>query len=343
MANIDIFNSDAFSMTTMLAAIEKVPTIPRFIGEMNLFAPSPSRTADFWIEGRTGTVGLIQTSARGTPPTQRKTEARDARAFKIGRLAKGDTIQAAEIQNIRAFGSETELMQVQAEVGRRMYGPTGIMNDIELTWENMRLGAIQGILTDADGSVIYNYFTELGDTQAAEIDFDLDNPDPAGGVLRTKCSTVLRAMQRASKGAWVPGCYAAGLCGDGFFDDLVAHKEYRAAYLNRPGAEALTEEVAWREARFGGIRFINYQGTDDNSTVAVPTDKCKFFPVNAPGVFQVAWGPGETFEVANQPGRPLFPMIIPDRDRNMFVTVELYSYPLFFCSRPAMLQRAKRT
>ena len=34
-------------------------------------------------------------------------------------------------------------------------------------------------------------------------------------------------------------------------------------------------------------------------------------------------------------------MIVPDDDRNMFVDIEAYSYPLFICTRPGMLQRAK--
>ena len=35
-------------------------------------------------------------------------------------------------------------------------------------------------------------------------------------------------------------------------------------------------------------------------------------------------------------------MTIPDRDRNASVRIELYSYPLFICTRPEMLQRAKK-
>jgi hypothetical protein len=94
------------------------------------------------------------------------------------------------VQNIRAFGSETELQQVQQEIADIMGGPTGLRNSIELTHENMRLGAIQGILLDADGTVIRNWFTEFGISQPAEIDFDLDNASPvrcrAQGVQRRR-------------------------------------------------------------------------------------------------------------------------------------------------------------
>lgn len=67
----------------------------------------------------------------------------------------------------------------------------------------------------------------------------------------------------------------------------------------------------------------------------------KFFPVGAPGVFQVAYSPAETFDYVNTPGLPVYGMTIPDRDRNAWVRVEQYSYPLHICTRPEMLLRAK--
>jgi hypothetical protein len=50
---------------------------------------------------------------------------------------------------------------------------------------------------------------------------------------------------------------------------------------------------------YGNIMFVNYRGTDDNSTVAIGTDKCKFFPVNAPGAFMCAYSPAEFFPFVN--------------------------------------------
>jgi hypothetical protein len=66
----------------------------------------------------------------------------------------------------------------------------------------MRLGAVQGIVLDANGStVIRNWHTEFGISQATEIDFDLDNASPASGAVRKKCNDVMRAMKRAAEGA----------------------------------------------------------------------------------------------------------------------------------------------
>lgn len=343
MATLDVFNNDAFSTTSLTAAIEKVPHQPMMLSSMGIFEPVPVRTTTVMIEKREGALSLIKTDARGNPPKQRTSELRSAFNVSTVRIAKADTIFASELQNIRAFGSESEFMQVQAEVARRFSGPTGIVRDIELTWENMRLGAVQGIVTDADGAELHNWFTLTGESQATEIDFDLDNASPASGAVRKLCAQVIRQMQRASAGAWTTGTRVAALCGDTFWDQLIAHSEVRTTYLNYQAASELRGPTAWEQLQYGGITFINYRGTDDNSTVAIPVTKAKFFPVGAPGVFQVAWAPGESFEWVNTPGRDMYAFTVPDRDRNMKVDVEAYSYPLFYCTRPGMLQRAKNT
>ena len=131
------------------------------------------------------------------------------------------------------------------------------------------------------------------------------------------------------------------LCGDDFFDQLVNHAEVRQTYLNHEAAAALREPTAFSTFRYAGVDWINYRGTDDGSTVAVTNDEAKFFPANAPGVFQVAWGPGEFMNTVNQPGVPIRPMVLPDPSgREAFVNIEVYSYPLYLCTRPLVLRRA---
>jgi len=343
MPALDIFKSDAFTTTSLTTALQKTPYQPQLLGQLGIFEPVPISTKSVMIEEREGKLSLIQTSQRGAPLAQRETEKRKARSFPALRIAKGDTIMADELQGVRAFGSENELMAVQAEIARRYGGPTGILRDVELTWENMRLGAVQGIVTDADGSTLFNWFTEFGVSQAAEIDFDLDNGSPASGAVRKNCNAVVRAMQRAAQGAWVPGTRVIGLCGDNFFDDLTAHPEVRQTYLNTQAAAELRDGNAFGTFNYGGITWTNYRGTDDGSTVAVNTDKAKFFPAGAPGVFQVAWAPAEFMPYVNTLGLPVYGMIVIDKDREAWAKPEVYSYPLFYCTRPTMLQRAKRT
>lgn len=343
MATLDIFKQDAFKLTSMLQAIRETDYLPGRLGGMGIFTPNPVRTETVAIEKLGETLALIQTSQRGAPLDQRKTEKRNIRDFRTVRIAEADRIMASELAGIRAFGTESELMQVQAEIARRLSGPAGLENKVELTLENMRLGAIQGIVLDADGSTIYDWFDEFDVTQPAEIDFDLDNASPASGVVRKKCNEVVRAMMKAAKGVWTTSTRVYALCGDAFWDDLTAHTEVRQTYLNTQQASELRNGNAYETFNYGGIAWENYRGTDDGATVGIPTDKAKFFPVNAPGAFLEVFSPGERFEHIGQLGERIYPMIVPDRDRDMWADIEVYNYPLHICTRPQMLQRAKRT
>lgn len=346
MAHMDVFNSEAFKMGSLTAALNKQDFQPTLLRSMGLFTPTPIRTEFASIEERDGTLALIQSSPRGAPLDQRDTasEKRNIHRVDVPRIAKRDRVTADEVQGIRAFGSESELMQVQQEIARRMNGPAGLMRDIELTWENMALGAVQGEVLDADDTSIINWFTLFSVSQDAEIAFNFSGTSE--GDLRKKATKVVRQMARAGKGAMTPQTEVIALCGDNFYDDLTGHAEVRETFKHTSAdqSERLRNEVgaAFDAFRWANITWINYRGTDDASTVAVPTDKAKFFPRGGMNIFDVVYSPGEWFDVVNTPGQPVYAMTIPDEKRNAFVDLETYSYPLFVCNRPKMLQRGKR-
>jgi hypothetical protein len=352
--SMDVFNNDAFNTIQLTAGIQKIPFTPNLLGQLSIFEPEPIRTEVAAFEKRNGKLTLIQSSERGAALDQQETEKRDIRYVKTTRLARGATLRAAEIQNIRAFGSETELMAGASEIMRRFNGPTGLVNDLSLTWEFHRLGAIQGIVLDADNSPLINWFDFWDIAQPAEINFALttDATD-----VSAKCSSVVRAMARASQGAWIENVTQVhGLAGDDFWDGLRGHPKVRDTFLSWEAAQALRMSTVepgkgsfGAPFYFGGIYFWNYRGTDDYDenittgakSVGIPKAKAKFFPVNAPGVFKWVKSPGESFDFVNTPGQDFYGMIVRDVQRNMWVKPEVYSYPLFACTRPAMLQRAK--
>lgn len=342
MPGIDVFKEDAFSLTSLTTYVNKQPHIPSMLRTMGLFEVKPVRTTTIWVEFKNGKVSLIPTSTRGEPIFQNDKQKREAIPLQCLRLAKGDTITADELQNVRAEGTEAELKEVQMEVNDRL---NGILGDMDLTEENLMLGAIQGILVDADGStVIYNLFDKFGITQPTEIDFDLDNASPASGALKKKCTEVVRGMIRAGGNAMLPTTEIVAYCGDKFWDDLISHPEVQGAYNNWVLAQSMSNEIGvFKPFRWGEISWVNYRGTDDGSTVAIGTDKVKFFPRGARGIFEIAYAPAEFMPYVNMRGMERYSMTIPDRDRNAFVKVEAYSYPLPYCTRPEVLFRGKRT
>lgn len=341
MASMDIFNSSAFSMTSLTGAINKVGYKPQLLGSLGIFDPMPVRTRTVFVDRREGALVLIPSSPIGAPPKELQVDPRTAVPLKTTRLAEGFTLYAEEIQGIRAFGSDSEFAQVQTEYLRRM---ASVRDDMDLTHEYHRLGALQGLLLDADGTtVIYNYFTEFGVTEAGAIDFNLDAASPAAGAVRMKCAEVVRAMSRSAGGAFTPGTTIHALAGDAFFDALVSHTEVEKTYLNWAAAADLRQDRTWQAFTYGGITWHNYRGTDDNSTVAIDTDEAKFFPVGAKDVFKKAMAPAEFGPYVNTLGQDTYAMNIPDRDRQAWTRGELYSYPLYFCQRPDVLRKATRT
>ncbi|MEX0758051.1 MAG: major capsid protein [Tistlia sp.] len=340
MVSMDVFKGDAFSATSLTASVDKVGYVPTLLDSMpGLFMDKPIRTTDVWIEERDNGPALIQTSERGSPIAEKEGDKRKARSFRTVRLAQKSRIMSEELQNIRAFGQETELKQLQTEIARRQ---VLMRNDMQLTREHHALGCLQGLVTDADGSTLYNWATEFGQTIPVEVDFDLDAPTPASGVVRKKCNAAVRSILRGLKGLGGNQVEVIGLAGDNFWDDLTAHSEVRETYLQTQAAASLREGNAFESFRYGGITWINYRGTDDGSTVAVGTDKAKFFPRNA-GIFQRAWAPAERFEFVNTPGKQLYSWIVLDRDDNAWADVKQFAYPLYVCVQPQALYRAKRT
>src|SRR5258708_10651342 len=111
--NIDIFKGDAFSTTTMLGAVQKIPYKPQLLGSLGLFTPRPVNTEAVWIDQRDGVLTLIQTSPRGAPLAQRTTEKRAARGFRTVRVAKGDRPSASEVQGIPPFRTDNEMVVAQ--------------------------------------------------------------------------------------------------------------------------------------------------------------------------------------------------------------------------------------
>lgn len=336
MATMDIFGQNAFGMLELTRGLQAVPYKPGLIRSLNLFTFRPIRTRQFAIESRDGTLSLIPFSERGAPAKQGGQDGRQIRDFRTRHFKKEDTIWASEVAGIRQFGSETEMQQVQGEVA---YRGQKLRSEGELTFEFHMLNALSGMVYDTDGStVVYNWYAEFGLSAAAEIDFDLDNASPAKGALRKKCQEVIESME-SDIGGLVPGTVQVeAVCGSAFYRDLTNHPDVIETYLYAMKAT----ELAGRPADvfdWGGIRWRRYRG---GSGVAMGTDKCKLYPMGIDGLFEQYASPPDTFELVNTPGMETYFRMIPDRDRNEYVTIEMEANPMFVCTRPQVLRAGRR-
>lgn len=336
---VDIFNQNGWgAIEFQQQIVERVDFKPQLLGQLSIFDPIYSRSRSIGVASRDKTLALIPTSADGAPPEELNVQGADLRMFRSVRLAKGSTINAAELAGVLALPFDMQTKDVTQEVTDR----TGnILGDLELTWEHMRLGAIQGKVLDANGTtVLVNWFDEWGIAEPAEVNFALSTE---ATDVRKKCRDIKRAMMKAAKGVWTPATRVYCLCGDTFFDALLNHPQIKETKLGTDRAATIENVEGYSSIDIEGITFINYQGTDNGSTIAIDTNKARFFPVGARGAFQVAWSPANEFKpYLNQRGQEYYGLMLEDTSgRQAWDRVEIYSYPLYICTRPEMLLSAK--
>jgi hypothetical protein len=339
---LDVFNSAPFSVIALTDAINKLKFIPGRLGEMGLFSDHRVSTTAIAIEEKDGILSLIEPTPRGGPGKTLDKAKRTLRYLGVPHFEVDDAIMAEEVQGVRAWGTEDQLESVMAKVDERMMT---LGQSMEATQEYSRIGAVKGIVTYADGTTL-NLFTEFGVSQEAEVDFDLDNANPASGALRKKAATVIRLI--ATNLAGVPWTgRARALCGDTFFDELIAHPEVRATYDGWSEAKILREGYietngkSYGAFEFGGIIFENYRGSV-GATSFIEATKAHIFPEGVPGLFRTAYAPADYIETVNRPGQPLYmKQIRMDNDKG--IRIEVQKNNLEYVTRPKVLIKAKNT
>lgn len=345
---LDIFNQNAFSVTTLAEVMREIKYVPSLVGRLGLFTETSIDTLDFAIEkDKDQNIMIVPASPRGGVGATWGKNKRSMRKLSVPHFQVDDAIYADEVQSRRALGEERARESFQAYIANRAAEASVFF---ALTEEYHRLAVItQGKLLDADGGELFNFYTEMGESAPSEVDFDLDNASPAKAALREKCDDIWRAMAAALDGLPFTGIVA--LCGDAFFKDLVKHKEVYDLYLAASGAATLSlgnatvnaigsaASSVWGEVPFGNIRFINYRG---GQNVNIDTDKAYFVPQGVPGLFRTVYAPADYIETVNTMGQRMYAKLwrMPN-DKGM--NLEYQTNVLHYVSRPRVLMRARRT
>lgn len=305
MPTVDAFNSDLFSMRSLTAAIAKAPYKPKLLGMLGIFVPKPVTTSLVEVEEKEGKLSLLYTGTRGSMPTAsaRTSAPRKARSFKIPHVPQFQSVLSDDIQNIRAFGSETELETLMDHVNDQLIG---MRENHETTHEYHRVGALKGAILDADGSTsIYNLYTEFGTSQQTS-DFTGTNAD-----VKSTTNDVIRKIATALGNQPFGQIYA--LCGNTYFDAVCAHSSVKTAYTDWQKGEYLRVaqlgpewySVAMNGFMYGGVMFINYRGVIGDVTF-IPDTEAYYFPTGVPNMFQAIIGPGDTDDTVNTKGRLIY-------------------------------------
>ncbi|MCA1419486.1 major capsid protein [Bradyrhizobium sp. BRP23] len=338
---LDVFHTDAFTIVSLTDAINKMQFVPGYLGSLGLFTESSINTTAVAVEEQNGILRLVPPTPRGAPGVTIDKTKRALRLLSVPHFEVNDAVMAEEVQNIRPFGEETGEEAVMAKVAERMQTAG---QSFEATMEYSRVGAILGIVTYADGSTLnlYNEFGVAG--PPADIDFNLDAAAPAPGILRQQCAAVIRTMANSLGGTPLLGVGA--ICGDQFYDGLIAHPEVRQTYLNTQAAAELRQGyvnggLTFGSFPFGGIEWTNYRGSV-GGTPFVDTAHAYFYPIGVPGMFKTVFAPADYIETVNTLGKPRYVKQY-DMPNGKGVHLDTQQNALNYCTRPSALLRGKYT
>lgn len=336
MEVLDFFNTTdgAFSMASMTDAISDVDHMPNQLGAMNLFAVEGVPTRTIIIEEDPDSRKLVATAPWGSPGSTRALGKRKVRSFVIPHMPTQAAVTAEEIQNVRAYAQGMSPQQALLTVEQlRNKKLKQMRDDLEVTLEYHRMGALSGKLLDSDGTtVIYDLFDEF-DVTIQEHNMVLDTTTTnVNGKVRAAIRLALAKIKGLPVSGW------GALCGDSFFDKFIGHGKVEDKYLNWQGAVSIlsSEHRAYGNFQYAGVEWMNYRGSVGGVDF-VPSTKAYLFPIGVPGLFISKFGPSDYIDRVNQiPSPDGLPIEVRAELLRMGkgVEMEAQSNPLHLCTKP---------
>lgn len=336
MAVPDFFTPDNFSLQSFTQAINKIPNMYGRVRELGIFTPDPIITTTALVEEMNGVLNLVPSKPRGAASALNISGKRKVRAFPVPHFPLDDVVLPEDVQNIRAFGSENVAETVAGVYGRKL---AEMRNKHAITLEHLRVKALQGLVLDADGSTLFNWFTEFGITPTT-VAFVLGT---AGTEVAAKCNAVCRAMDLALQGEVMTT--RRGLCSPGFFDALTTHANVKAAFANYTAAQQRLGGDNRAGFPFGGIIWEEYNGSatdaDGNTRLFIPADEAIVFPEGTMNTFKTIMAPGNFMDAVNTPGLELYARgVVRPKGDGVDIFTEMNVLPI--CKRPALCIRVTK-
>lgn len=324
MATFDIFNNDAFSVSSLSQVIVDIPRVQTVLGDSGLFTESGIATTSMMIERTGSEFKLVPAAPRGGVGQPVGLKGRSMIGVQATHLPQTGAMLADEVQGIRAFGSETEVEAASARLRAKLVVAKA---NLDLTLEYHRIGAVKGKILDADGvTELMDMYTTFGVSQVMQ-NFILGT---ATTKVKDKITAITRAIRTKLGGRAFSGVDV--LCSAAFFDSLTGHVTVEKAFeLFQQNQYARTDQrgVAFS---FAGVTFREYLGGVGPQDF-IAAGEAYAYPTGVSGLFQTAYAPAPYMETVNTLGLPYYAkqMVMP-YDKG--VEFETQSNPINFCSLP---------
>jgi hypothetical protein len=321
--NLGIFDSSKFTLQELTAAINEAPSLPSRLADLKLFQEEGIVTTGLTVEKDIDTLTLIPNTSRSGQPVTTGGSTRSIVMFPTTHLPTQDTITPDDIQNLRAFGSVSEEETMFNFVQKRL---AKMRRRLDATIEYQRVGALKGIVLDADGAtVISNLFTVFGLTQQTATVSLLDET----ADIRAEILIANDLMEDALGNEPYRGVRV--MCGKTFFRALIAHKKVQKAYELYETGIFLRNDPRYG-FDFAGATFEEWRGAV-GGVPFIADGEAYLFPENVEEMFITRFAPANYVDTANTIGLPYYAKQEPI-PLGKGILVEAQSNPISICTRP---------
>lgn len=324
MATLDIFNDDAFSVTSLSEVITDIPDVPTKLGDKGIFVEEGISTTVFMIERQGSSLKIIPVAPRGGVGEPVALGPRKMFPLALFHIPETWSVLADEVQGIRAVGSETEVMQVSDLVQGKL---AAVKGNMDLTHEWQRVGAVKGLIKDADGSNLLDLYDAFGMTQPTAF-WDLANTsvDPKDKGIELKFAMKGKLGGRPFTGIRI-------ICSLSFFTAFIKNANIKKAWDLWNAGQFYRDDQT--DADFVFLKNITleiYDGTVGN-TDFIEDGFAYAYPEGVPRLFQSKYAPADYMDTVNRKGLPFYAVQEP-MPFNKGVKGEAQSNPLHFCTLP---------
>ena len=336
MATSNAHTGDPFSLESLTAAVNQEHYRPGQISAAGIFEEDGVTTTVVSVEMLDGQLALVDTSERGGPGDTVGDETRIKVPFTVPHYQRDDTILADEVQNVRAFGSETEAEQLEDRVNRKAQRHA---RDLTMTLEHQRVGALKGIVTNKSGATLVNLYTAFGISVPSAVSLELDvTSTNVGALWQGVVYSIEDALDETYGGIHV-------FTGRDFHTALWTHKSVTDTFLYHSGAEILRQDVP-DVFTWGGATWERYKtgakATADAGAPYIAATDARVLVKGVPDLFITRFAPADYKETVNTMGLPFYSRAT-EKPNGKGYDLEVQMNAVSICTRPAVLRRLTLT
>lgn len=317
------------SFDALNAYINNLPRIVTRLGDMGLFQEEGLvGTTIVKIGLENNKLTLVPNVPRGAPGQPKGLDRGKVKLLETTHLPQRSTVMADQLLGVWD-PADPDGTNVAAVVNKLQ---AVHKRDLDYTIEYHRMGALQGKLLDADGSVILDFYDEFG-VQKATIGMELNKADTK---VRSKTVSIKRAIEDKLGGVPYTGIHV--LCSAGFFDALIDHPDVEEAYKRWQDGAALRSDLR-KGFVFGDVIFEELPGSTGGK-LAIPDNEAIAFPLGVPDMFLTRFAPADYLETVRGVGLPYYSKTAKLR-MDKGIELESQSNPLNINTRPDAVVRLK--